>query len=64
MAPPIKKRKLNDVYGLHSNGDDGFDHSPLTPATSEDRANWRGFCEIESNPVSDSNHQQVEQNEF
>ncbi len=28
-----------------------FLNPPLTPATAKDRADWKGFCEIESEPA-------------
>lgn len=31
----------------------GFPRPSLAPATTDDKKNWNGFCEIESEPVSD-----------
>lgn len=28
-----------------------FPQEPLAPATEKDKARWKGFCEIESDPV-------------
>ena len=33
-------------------GERVFPQHPSTPATDEDKIRWKGFCEIESEPVS------------
>lgn len=32
-------------------GEKTFPQDPSAPATLEDKRNWKGFCEIESEPV-------------
>ena len=53
IAPPLKKRCVN---GAPANGEDAqpsklYHGSPADPATEEDKRQWQGFCEIESEPV-------------
>lgn len=54
MAEAAKKRRLNKVCSASSPFTENkiFPEEPLAPATNRDKQNWKGFCEIESEPVS------------
>lgn len=54
MAEAAKKRRLNKVCSASppSTKNKIFSEEPLAPATTGDKQNWKGFCEIESEPVS------------
>lgn len=45
MAPRTKKRRMTDPTEDHSD-------DICQRATTTEKANWNGFCEIESEPVS------------
>ena len=53
MAERPKRRRLADPDGPSSTKScsDAFAEDPSVPATAEDRVRWKGFCEIESDPV-------------
>lgn len=47
MAERIKRRRLADAPAPPSTISQGY----LAPATIDDKRNWKGFCEVESEPV-------------
>lgn len=54
MADYAKRRRLNPSRSgdpIHQTPN-VFPHPTFAPASAADRANWNGFCEIESEPVS------------
>jgi len=53
MAPPSKKRKVDESPENNLNGTNGHHTKPPInmTATSEEKAQWQGFCELESEPV-------------
>ena len=59
-ASSIVERTSRTRAGRSSIGTNGsckektFIRAPPAPATSEDRRLWKGFCEIESEPVRSS----------
>ena len=55
MAESPKRRRLNGTSNGHSVQDRPtvFPGPSSAPATTDDKKNWNGFCEIESEPVSD-----------
>ena len=54
MAPVSTRRSIkNGVSGAASKV---FRNDPGASATEEDRRNWGGFCEVESEPVRDLTH--------
>jgi Ubiquitin carboxyl-terminal hydrolase, family 1 len=59
MAGRAKRRRLGncpEIKGDKISVPMSFPNNPLVPATNSDRDNWNGFCEIESEPVSDFHH--------
>lgn len=62
MAERAKRRRLNDASNGPSilEGPRVFPHSPSAPATADDKQNWNGFCEIESEPVSEHDITQLQ----
>lgn len=55
MAESPKRRRLDgksNGYSVQARPT-VFPGPPLAPATTDDKENWNGFCEIESEPVSD-----------
>ena len=55
----VERTKRNRVghFSIETNGackDKVFLRAPPAPATFEDRRLWKGFCEIESEPVRSS----------
>jgi len=54
MTPATKKRRINGntVAANDASPDQTSDFKPpLSPATSEEKREWQGFCEIDSEPV-------------
>lgn len=49
---PKRKRASRFSNGTESSAPKIFPHDPLQYASHADKANWNGFCEIESEPVS------------
>lgn len=46
-----RKRNVDAFGGSVSSSPRLFPQDPSTPATVNDKTNWKGFCEIESEPV-------------
>ncbi len=57
MAASAKKRRIEDgdCEAFLAGGLRVFSSPPSAPATVDDKHNWNGFCEIESEPVSQNN---------
>lgn len=51
MAEYPKRRRYARSSGI-SDRPRVFPRDPSTPATADDKRNWNGFCELESEPVS------------
>jgi len=53
MARKSKRRRLNrsTEKGPRKELNDIFKGPPLAPATEEEKRAWRGWCELESEPV-------------
>ena len=49
---PHRKRGNRGLPVLQASLPKIFPGNPLQAASIEDKANWNGFCEIESEPVS------------
>lgn len=49
MAERSKRRRLTDVLNFPIPL--GIPQSYPAPATIDDKRNWKGFCEVESEPV-------------
>ncbi len=57
MAETAKRRRLEkscraSALSAASEEHRVFPQDPSIPATTRDKQNWKGFCEIESEPVS------------
>ena len=57
MAEAAKKRRLEKSFraspaSTASTENKVFPQDASFPATSRDKQNWKGFCEIESEPVN------------
>ena len=54
MATGPKRRRLAKSGDASSEGPSSraYSQDPSAPATNEERSRWKGFCEIESEPVS------------
>jgi hypothetical protein len=53
MPRNAKRRRLNcsNARGLGKEIDEIFKAPLLTPATEEEKTAWKGWCELESEPV-------------
>lgn len=49
-----KNTEKTKVEGEEGKAENFFPNSPSAAATDEDKRQWQGFCEIESDPVSSS----------
>ena len=47
----LKRRRLNDESAAVLAGSKIIPSDPLAAATEDDKKSWKGFCEIESEPV-------------